>query len=1005
MADGLVGRPVLCSAKGCTMIALKNAVMFFIVCAAVPVFAQTTGHIEGTVTDPDGLFLPGATVEIASLSMQGTRIDVSDADGKFRFTAIPPGEYSLTASLGGFGTVHHEDVDVGLDRHVTLRIEMKLAAFEEVVEVTGEAPLVDVTTAELGTNFDQQDLTSMPLARNFTAIANVLAGVQYEDDTTNGFAIYGSTGAENVYIIDGVDTTEIERGRQGKTINMEFVKEVQVKTGGYNAEYGRSTGGVINVITKSGGNDFHGDVFGYYHTDDTQASFKGEGADDLINPWSRPSTGLTRSDYGFDLGGYILRDRLWFFVAYDRVQRKNTDLTTESSQELFGAPAELDTDREQDQRSAKLTWNVAPSHTLVGTIFGDPEMWDWGANGRMIRGPQDTYWNRRETGGDDYALKYLGLPTDDLLIDVQLSHHEESNVRIPWNTADVRMSNGRAFPYPVTGGYGWYSDSEYSRDQARLDLTYYLDAAGTHELKAGYELQDLESDIHWQITGGQSVGVGRCDPDYPYERADCSLALQDEGGYYYYRHAVFVTNDSTLADWTLSPEGIFENLATENRAAYLRDNWRVLPGLTLNLGLRWEEQVLMDDLGRVWIDLDDNWAPRLGLIWDVNRDGRSRAYAQYGRFFESIPMDINNRWMSTQAVGEFYNTDPHDITPNNDLRRGRIYGTLSTMEILELYFGSPVDPNLVGQSIDEWVVGYEANLLTNWTFGLAGVFRQLNTVIEDGGAIVDGEFLYVLGNGGEGFLSESPDLHWTGSYPVPEPKREYTAVQLTARRRYRDNWTMYASYVWSSLEGNYDGVYQRSTGQLDPNINSAYDYVDFMYVVDYEDPFTTELDGPLSNDREHQLKVSGFYTFGFGFEVGASAYWQSGRPISAQGWADDYFNNELWLTQRGGLGRMPDEYELDLHFGYPFDVGPVTINLLLDIFNVLDRQGVTDIDMTWNILDEFATVDGSIAGCEQWGGSHYDPAIPDHCAPNADYMKNIAWQGPRYFRLGLKVSF
>jgi hypothetical protein len=211
--------------------------------------------------------------------------------------------------------------------------------------------------------------------------------------------------------------------------------------------------------------------------------------------------------------------------------------------------------------------------------------------------------------------------------------------------------------------------------------------------------------------------------------------------------------------------------------------------------------------------------------------------------------------------------------------------------------------------------------------------------------------------------------------------------------------------VWSELEGNYDGVYQRSTGQLDPNINSAYDYADFMYVVDHDEPFTTELDGPLSNDRTHQLKVSGFYRLGLGLELGATAYWQSGRPLSAQGWADLYGNNELWLTQRGALGRMPDEYELDLHLGYPFEIGPVTVNLLLDIFNLLDRQGPTDIDMTWNTLDEFATVDGSRPGCEQWGGSLYDPAIPDRCAPNEDYMKAIAWQGPRFFRLGLKVSF
>jgi hypothetical protein len=975
---------------------------------------QTTGYLGGVVTASDGVTLPGVTVVISSPAMQGTRVAVTDADGRFRFPAIPPGEYTLEAALGGFGTVRQQDIDVDLDRTVTLKVVLPPPAFEDVVEVTGEAPVVDVTSTELGTNFDQRELTSMPLGRDFTSAVNLLGGVQYENADTDGFSIYGSTGAENSYVIDGVDSTGVLRGVQGKTINMEFVQEVQVKTGGYDAEYGRAMGGVVNVITKSGGNDLHGDVFAYYHSDDTQAEFAGTGSEELVSA-AQAFTSLTRQDYGFDLGGYIVRDRLWFFVAYDRVKREQRELTNELLQLYYGAPREAVSKSNQDLRALKLTWNISPAHTLVGSLFGDPQEGE-GANDREIVGPKETYWNTQKTGGDDYTFKYLGLPTGDLLINLQAGRHQEQDSIDPLNSSDIRTCDWRSVPDFCEGGIGRYPENEYTRDEARADLTWFTEGAGSHELKVGYEFQRIEAFEHRKRSGGQNVAMIPCEPDSPFERANCSFALQDgEGGFYYYGHYLEVTQGSTLDDWTASFDGDTRSPTSENHAAYLRDRWRVLPSLTLSLGVRWEQQSLMDNSGQAWIEIDDNWAPRFGLVWDVSNDGRSKLHASYGRFFESMPMNLNVFFMTSYANASFYNTDPVDITPNHDLRAGRVTGTDSVLQLLEDWYGTAVDPQVQGQSIDEWIAGYEINPFPNWTFGISGLFRELNSVIEDGSTVVGGEGAFVIGNAGEGFLESGwgTPIEWNpidgyvyrGPYPNPEPRRDYTAVQVTARRRYRDNWALYASYVWSSLEGNYDGLYQRSTGQLMPNTNSAYDYVDFMYVVDPDNPFTTPVDGPLSNDREHQVKVSGFYDFGFGLQVGATAYWQSGRPLSAQGWSWWYWNNELWLTQRGALGRMDDEYEFDLHLGYPFDVGPVTITASLDIFNVLNRQAATDLDMIWNGFDEWAVVDGSIPGCEQWGGSLYDPAIPVQCAPNPDYMKGVDWQHPRFLRLGLKVSF
>jgi hypothetical protein len=971
-------------------------VVLGIVLIAGPAFAQTTGLIEGTVHDNEDKALPGVTLELSSPAMQGTRVGVTDAAGKFRFPGIPPGEYTMLVTLSGFGSVRQEDVDVGLDKTVTLRITLQPAAFEEVVEVTGEAPVVDVTSTELGVNLDETFLTKVPFGRNFANAAGITPGAHYENDDTGSYVIGGSTGAENAYVIDGVDSTEVERGRQGKTVNMEFVEEIQVKTGGYNAEYGRATGGVINAITKSGGNDFHGDVFGYYESDDTQSNLDPKDFDQLTLAPST-SSGLTRQDYGFDLGGYIVRDRLWFFVAYDLVKREDRTVIDEFIQETYGAPAEAITDREEDQRAVKLTWNLNPSHTLVGSLFGDPEDWV-GDNGYTILGAEDTWRNTRTTGGDNYTFKYLGLPTADLLINAQWAHHEEEDAIVPDNASDVQIRDRRQTEEFRTGGIGGYIAEEYTRDQWQIDLTWFVEAAGTHELKIGYNEQELEALKTVSLSGGRLRWVLNCSP----ASANCDLALGDPGHEYYYAHEAYLTERSTLDDWVVSPSGYTNAPFTDNTAAFIQDSWRVLPNLTLNLGFRWEQQALNGG-DREWIKLDDNYAPRVGAVWDIRNDGSSKLYGHWGRFYESIPMDINIRFMGSEVSSFFYNTLEDDITPNHDLRAGRIRGSLSTLELLEAIFGDAVDPNLEGQHMEEIILGYEANLLPNWTFGVGYIFRELKSVIEDGGAVVNGELGYLVGNAGQGFLSEAPNLAYDQVLPVPPPTREYTAITLTANRRFRDNWTMFASYVWSELEGTYDGTYQRSTGQLDPNINSAYDYVDFHYVVDYDNPFTTPLDGPLSNDREHNFKVSGFYTFDFGFEVGANLYYQSGRPITARGWSDAYRNQELSLSQLGELGTMDDEYEIDLHFGYPIEAGPVTINLMLDVFNVLDRQGATDLNNIYDVTEADPVPDR--AGCEAYVGQSYSPNIPRQCAPNPDYLLPNDWQDPRIFRIGAKVSF
>jgi outer membrane receptor for ferrienterochelin and colicin len=212
-----------------------------------------------------------------------------------------------------------------------------------------------------------------------------------ENTDQANITVYGSTGAENVYYIDGVNTTNMEYGFQGKQLNFEFIEEVDVKTGGYEAEYGKATGGVINVITKSGGNELHGDVFGYHDDDSLQNSSK-----ELVGTTGR-TTGFTKEDFGADLGGYILRDKLWFFAAYDRVDNSTDRVLDSGPQAGSGATSKS----KRNLGAGKLTYRLSESQSLVLTYLQDPRV-DTGAisdANHSLNGERSTYLGKFDFGG------------------------------------------------------------------------------------------------------------------------------------------------------------------------------------------------------------------------------------------------------------------------------------------------------------------------------------------------------------------------------------------------------------------------------------------------------------------------------------------------------------------------------------------------------------------------------------------------------------------------------
>ncbi len=967
-------------------------------------FGQSTrGDIQGSVKDETGAELVGVTVTVTSPALAGSRTVTTDEKGNFRVVALPPGIYKASFTLDGFQSIDQESVVVNIGSTQRLNVDMTSAFTEELV-VTSERPVIDSASTDLGVNVGENFFKELPTGRNYTSIARLAPGAQQDACTGDACqtSFYGSTSAENAYYVDGVNTTGIELGQEGQQLNFEFIQEVQVKTGSYSAEYGRAIGGLVNVITKSGGNEFKGDVFGYY--DDVQNSLSGEARRGPISGTSHIKE-FTKSDIGVDVGGFLVKDKLWYFAAYNRVDNTNDiEVIDNFTDAVPGAPGFGDVfedELERDLWAAKLTWAISSSHSFYLSAFGDPSSRTGPLPSASLASTALHFTGTVETGATDFALNYDGVLSDNFIVNARFSSHKEKSNQVGAGSGTVDfldntdpLGDGTIVHgffdeftgAPYVAGFGFYQNQpELRRENINADATYFVDDfGGSHEFKAGYEFEDITGQQD-NFNGGTGQRVYRfdCDPSARF----CGEPGAEQQ--FYYRHR-FYTGDNTLDPTALTPGNVQNPLSvgikTENDAIYVQDTWRPTSNFTINAGVRWETQQLFNHLGTVQADIDDNIAPRVGFTWDPTKTGRAKIFAHYGVYYETIPMDIVIRSFGGEIQIFTYNLspDPNVVAHNPDVRASRFLGGGI----------SRVDPSLTGQSLDEIVVGGEWEFKRSWSVGVKYIQRELNDVIEDA-LSADGD--YFIGNPGQNELSGTFDLGYAFGYnntlhQLQEPTREYTAIEFTASKRLTKNFQFLASALWSELEGDYDGSFQLSTGQLDPNLNSAFDYFDF----------SVNNEGLLSNDREWQLKFDGIYQFDFGMTAGFSAFYRTGTPITAMGYSDAYSNWEYYLSRRGAFGRVDDAYEADLHVGYPVKLGDrFNLNLLLDVFNVLDVQTETLRSTRYTIAQEsYQPLDwltGEVTTIQ--------PGDVNSPPNNAAFNTARAWTNPRRVRFGVRLSW
>src|SRR6266550_1665234 len=662
--------------------------------ACTPLVAQTTGDLEGKVTDSTGAALPGVTIEARSRALQGTRSVSTGFDGTYRFALLPPGDYTVTFKLEGLAPETRKNVTVSLGKDTSLDVTMKPAAMSAEISVSAAAPVLDTTSTTLGTNLNTRAIETLPSGRNYASVVQVTPGVSSDANPGNPsqstISVYGSSGAENSFFIDGVNTTNVEYGFQGKELNFEFISEVDVKTGGYEAEYGRSTGGIINVITKSGGNDFSGDLFGYQDSNSLQANRK-----TVVSTAGSPKS-FTRKDYGLDVGGFIMRDKLWFFGAYDRVDNSLDSALPK------GALHEGDIVTSKSRRnlgSAKLTYNVAANQSVIATFLQDPRA-DTGAindANHTLNGDPSTYLGRQDFGGRDYALRYEGALASQWVLSAQAARHRESNSVGPATAAGEAIEYRDADnDFAQTGGFGLIQNKNFDRKHYGASA---LRLFHGHELKAGIDYETEKAQVIKRMSGGQQVDV---------------FANSVNPAKKIYRHFYWTTPDATLANAPVS--ALIASPEHKINTLYVQDHWSVSDRLVVNAGVRWDRQRIIDASGVTQIDMKKDYAPRLGFVFDPQGAHRMKLFGSYGRFYEEIPMDLVIRSFSYERQPRIINYSPTSTTP--DANAEKDFGTVSAI------LGgltTPADPNLKNQYLTETILGYQHELRNDVAVGVKGI--------------------------------------------------------------------------------------------------------------------------------------------------------------------------------------------------------------------------------------------------------------------------------------------
>lgn len=943
------------------------------------------GYILGDVTAATNA-VSGATVTIRNVNTGLARTTTTGEGGNYRLSRLPTGTYEVTVEAAGYRGASRE-VEVNVGQGSPASFNLVSGNVEQITVTAGNVAPVDVTLAETTTVFTAAEIERLPIPRDINAVALMAPGALMGDsafgsDSNNTAAHYGTgfglasfggaSVGENVYYINGMNVTNFRNGLGGSTLPFEFYDQFQLKTGGFGAEFGRSTGGVVNAVTKRGTNEWR--IRTGYITE--PEAFRGHSPDvlDPTGPGFDQVYSLDQQDEVeafVSVGGPILQDRLFFYGIYQHRDNERDNFTGGSTyrREVSDDPF----------WGGKIDWLITDNHTLEFTTFSDEREtirttfgWDE-VSQQVLENRGNTIISR---GGENYIGKYTGRFGQDLTVALMAGKSRyDLTTAAPSDATCPGAYDSRGGGLTQLGC--WTNlvpeTGEDSREVYRVDLEYQLN--DRHLLRAGV---DNETNTSANVSGYS----GPNNSYYRYYDAVPGDTLNNGG-------VVPAGVTEIVRFRQLQSGGEFETLA---ESYYIEDEWFVTDTITARIGLRNERFNNKNSLGGTFIEVDDQWAPRLGIAWDINGDGTSKLFANFGRYHLPIASNTNIRLSGSELFTEDWFTLGGEIQADGSVALGEmigptnVYGDGSIPDV-----ETTIDTGIKPMYQDEFILGYESELGNGFVGAVSYTYRDLGRGIED--ITIDealnapGEFHYILANPGSD-VNTFYDLDGDGineeynftaaELGFPEPVRKYHAVNFTLEKNFDNGLYLRGNYTWSHSYGNYEGMVRSDNGQDDAGITTLYDFAGLV-----EGAY-----GDLPNDRRHSIKIFGAYEIAPGLQASLSGWYNSGRPINSFGvhptdpfaslYGAESFYDQGVFTPRGTRGRTPGVRNIDLGLKYERDFGPNTLTFRADVFNVFNYNTLTEVD---EVADEESGV-----------------ASPTYGLPTF-------FQSPRSVRLGVTWDF
>jgi len=946
---------VLCIAMGLCLSSL-----------AAPVLAQSvTGAVAGHAQ-------PGAQITITNEGTGLSRTVTVGADGNYRIGQLPPGDYTLAA--GGAPV----PVSVSIGGTTTVNLDSSGVAKLGTIQVQGSRIVnrVDVRTTEAATNLTREEIKRLPVDQTLGSVALLAPGVVNSGATFGGLTFGGASVAENVTYVNGLDITDPYRRQGFSTVPFGFFEEVQVKTGGYSAEFGRSTGGVINAVTRSGGNEFHGGaeltVEPASWASAKKDHFNSDGKIDARDRTSRDENPF----YKLNLwaSGPIVKDHLFFFAMVEKRDADSKDIDTTEA---------FVTNSDNVFWGAKLDWRINDRHKVELLAFSDDA--DSTTDNFDYNWDSSKYGDYRGTstagsGGDNWSITYTGQFTDNFVAKAMYGVNKRS--ALSGSTADaecsvVALSSSYTseFDFPAQNQAGCnpfdqrVSNRFDKREATRLDFEWTL---GDHLLRFGLDREVLDSDSQ---TFSPGDGVR-------YE-AQSATAGSDLNG------TVIPPGTTAIIDARRFVSGT--PVTTDMEALYVEDNWSVTPNLLLVLGLRADKfhNKLASGSSFAKVDFGDMISPRVGFSWDMDGDGTTKLFGNYGRYY----LPLTNRLADYFGGGT---TDEHTYYVLNGWEQhtdanGKDYflpilgqqigpvntdGNAPAPDDIRTEVAS--DLKMVYQ--DEYILGFQKAISAAWSWGVNATYRNVNRAVEDVRInhlpgcpgyssfpiINPGETnqLFCEDTGEFVTIDSSEDGYKaSGSGAImgyKKPRRTYRSVEFQVDRAWDDKWSFNGSYLWSKSDGNIEGPVNSDLGYNDTNLVQFYDH-----------PAVNERYGVLFNDHRHQFKFRGAYKLNDMWSFGATFAAVSGGPITAFGvrWPNDnrsaggpgefsgggsgwlcvakcdkgYAERVLVYSPRGAFGRMGWVRDFGASVTWKWPSDNLDLSARFSVYNLLNNQTAINV--------------------------------------------------------------